>query len=289
MIVGSVATNPRFGWDVVGRYMTAPTILMGLWTTIWLTFITMVAGYLLGIILAAMRMSSNPMLVALSWLYVWFFRSVPLLVLLLFWFNIAAVYPSIGIPLAPEVTALIHWLGGPLVEPSSYSMPSQRLISAMTAALLGLVMHEAAYAAEVIRGGLLSVEQGQTEAATALGLSRRRIFFRVILPQGMRAIIPPTGNNLIAMLKGTSIVSVLAVEELLYSSQIIYNRTYEVVPLLLVATGWYVIMTSLLTIAQYYVERYYAKGTRNLPDTPLQKLVEFVQIVIGRKAKGGQK
>ncbi len=248
MIVGSVATNPRFGWDVVGRYMTAPTILMGLWTTIWLTFITMVAGYLLGIILAAMRMSSNPMLVALSWLYVWFFRSVPLLVLLLFWFNIAAVYPSIGIPLAPEVTALIHWLGGPLVEPSSYSMPSQRLISAMTAALLGLVMHEAAYAAEVIRGGLLSVEQGQTEAATALGLSRRRIFFRVILPQGMRAIIPPTGNNLIAMLKGTSIVSVLAVEELLYSSQIIYNRTYEVVPLLLVATCWYVIMTSLLAI-----------------------------------------
>lgn len=215
MIVGSVATNPRFGWDVVGRYMTAPTILMGLWTTIWLTFITMVAGYLLGIILAAMRMSSNPMLVALSWLYVWFFRSVPLLVLLLFWFNIAAVYPSIGIPLAPEVTS--SWLGGPLVEPSSYSMPSQRLISAMTAALLGLVMHEAAYAAEVIRGGLLSVEQGQTEAATALGLSRRRIFFRVILPQGMRAIIPPTGNNLIAMLKGTSIVSVLAVEELLYS------------------------------------------------------------------------
>ena len=255
----SVALNPAFGWGTVAQYVLTPSVLRGLATTLLLTFATTVVGFVLGIGLAAMRLSGNPVLSSVSWAYVWLFRSTPLLVQLLFWYNVGALYPqlSLGIPFGPTF----------------FSVESVNLVSVLVAALLGLILHEAAYAAEIVRGGILSVDAGQSEAAVSLGMTRARVLRRIVLPQAMRSIIPATGNMVIGTLKGTSIVSVIAVTDLLYSVQTIYNRTYEIIPLLLVATVWYVILTSILSVGQYYVERYYARGAeRTLPPTPLQRL-----------------
>ncbi|MCD2186745.1 amino acid ABC transporter permease [Actinomycetospora soli] len=255
----SVALNPAFGWGTVAQYVLTPSVLRGLATTLLLTLATTVVGFLLGIGLAAMRLSGNPVLSSVSWAYVWLFRSTPLLVQLLFWYNVGALYPqlSLGIPFGPTF----------------FSVESVNLVSVLVAALLGLILHEAAYAAEIVRGGILSVDAGQSEAAVSLGMTRARVLRRIVLPQAMRSIIPATGNMVIGTLKGTSIVSVIAVTDLLYSVQTIYNRTYEIIPLLLVATVWYVILTSILSVGQYYVERYYARGAeRTLPPTPLQRL-----------------
>ncbi|MGW6966244.1 amino acid ABC transporter permease [Streptomyces zaomyceticus] len=233
----SVVRNKAFQWDVVAQYFTSASVLRGLVLTLWLTAVVMALGFLLGTLLAVLRLSSNPVLRAVSWGYVWFFRSTPILVQLLFWFNIGALYPQI--------------LGVNTVN----------LLGPVAVAVIGLTLHEAAYAAEVVRGGILSVDRGQIEAAESLGLGRWRRLNRIVLPQAMRAIVPPAGNMLIGTLKGTSIVSVIAVQDLLYSTQLVYHRTYEVIPLLLVATLWYVAVTSVLSVGQYYVERHYARGT----------------------------
>jgi polar amino acid transport system permease protein len=248
MLVHTVLTNPRFQWDLVGQFFTSASILRGLALTLWLTAAVMVCGYLLGTALAAMRLSRNVVLRSVSFTYVWLIRSVPPLVLLLFWYELASLYPklSIGIPFGPEFA----------------SVRTAHLFTGIVAAFVALTLDVAAFSAEIIRGGLLSVESGQTEAAQALGLGRWRVFRRVILPQAMPAIVPASGNMLISMLKATSIVSVIAVQDLLYSAQLIYNQNFQVIPLLLVATLWYVILTTLLSIGQFYVERHYARGTR---------------------------
>ncbi|MEV6741507.1 amino acid ABC transporter permease [Streptomyces sp. NPDC051104] len=232
----SIVRNEAFQWDVVGAYFTSTAVLRGLWLTLWLTAVVMGLGFALGTLLAAARLSANPVLKSVSWGYVWLFRSVPILVQLLFWFNIGALYP--------------HILGVKTVN----------LFGPVTVAVVGLTLHEAAYAAEVVRGGILSVDRGQIEAAQALGLSRWQRWWRIVLPQAMRSIVPPAANMLIGTLKGTSIVSVIAVQDLLYSAQLIYHRTYQVIPLLMVATLWYVIVTSVLSVGQYYVEKRYARG-----------------------------
>ncbi|MFF3908985.1 amino acid ABC transporter permease [Streptomyces sp. NPDC001848] len=237
----SIVRNEAFQWDVVGAYFTSTAVLRGLWLTLWLTAVVMGLGFALGTLLAAARMSANPVLKSVSWGYVWLFRSVPILVQLLFWFNIGALYPYI--------------LGVKTVN----------LFGPVTVAVVGLTLHEAAYAAEVVRGGMLSVDRGQIEAAQALGLSRWQRWWRIVLPQAMRSIVPPAANMLIGTLKGTSIVSVIAVQDLLYSAQLIYHRTYQVIPLLMVATLWYVIVTSVLSVGQYYVEKYYARGAERTP------------------------
>ncbi|PRY43980.1 amino acid ABC transporter permease [Umezawaea tangerina] len=257
--VRSIVTNDAFQWDVVAEYFTADVVLRGLGTTLWLTVLTLVLGFALGTALAVLRLSGNPVLVGVSWGYVWVFRSVPMLVQLLFWFNIGALYPtlSFGIPFGPDFV----------------SVSSTNLVGPTAAVVIGLTLHEAAYAAEIVRGGVVSVEQGQVEAALALGMGRGRILRRIVLPQAMRSIVPAAGNALIGTLKGTSVVSVLAVQDLLFSVQLIYNRNYLIIPLLLVATVWYVVVTSVLSAAQYYVERYYARGAaRALPPTPWQRL-----------------
>ncbi|MEV6421062.1 ABC transporter permease subunit [Streptomyces sp. NPDC051662] len=269
MIVNSVVRNERFQWSVVSRYFTTPAVLDGLLLTLWLTAAVMVLGFLIGTVFAVMRLSVNPVLRTISWGYVWIFRSTPLLVQLLFWFNIGALYPTlgIGIPFGPEFL----------------TFQTVNLFGAGLTALIGLTLHEAAYAAEVVRGGILSVDAGQTEAAAALGLSRRRVLRRVVVPQAMRSIVPTAGNMLIGTLKGTSIVSVLAVQDLLFSVQLIYNRTYQIVPLLMVATIWYVIVTTVLSVGQFYVERHYARGAaRELPPTPLQRLRRRTAALGGR-------
>lgn len=237
LVLNSVLGNQAFQWDVVAEYFTTAAVLRGLGLTLWLTALVMVLGFALGTLLAVFRLSGNPVLISVSWGYVWLFRSTPLLVQLLFWFNIGALYPRI--------------LGVRTVD----------LLGPVTVAVVGLTLHEAAYAAEVVRGGVLSVERGQIEAAQSLGLRPWRRLRRIVLPQAMRSIVPPAGNMLIGTLKGTSIVSVIAVQDLLYSVQLVYHRTYQVIPLLLVATLWYAVVTTLLGIGQHYVERHYARGT----------------------------
>jgi polar amino acid transport system permease protein len=245
LVVGAIQ-NKSFGWDVIGRYFLNAEILQGLGLTLWLTALVAVLGFALGIPLALMRLSGNPVLQATSAAYVWFFRSVPLLVQLLFWYNIGYLVPviTLKIPFGPTLL----------------SVASRDLVSALTAAIIGLTCHEAAYAAEIVRGGLNSVGRGVIEAAQVLGLPRGTIFWRVVLPQALPSIIPGAGNLVVGTLKGTSIVSVIAVSDLLYSAQLIYNQNYQIVPLLMVATLWYVVATSALSLVQRFLERRYAVG-----------------------------
>jgi polar amino acid transport system permease protein len=259
MVVHGLVTNDQFQWDVVRQYLTADVILQGLVTTLELTAISMVVGIVLGIVLAVMRLSSNPMLSGASWVYVWIFRGTPVLVQLLFWNFFSVLYPqlSIGIPFGPHFA----------------SAETNVVISQFTAAILGLGLNEAAYMAEIVRAGILSIDEGQNEAAAALGMTRLQTMRRIVLPQAMRVIIPPTGNETISLLKTSSTVFVIALAELTYSAQIIYNRTAQQIPLLLVASIWYLLVTTVLTIGQYYIERRFARGSsRNLPPTPLQRL-----------------
>jgi polar amino acid transport system permease protein len=251
MLVHTLVTNERFQWNVVGDYFVYGSIMRGLLLTLWLTAAVMACGFLLGIGLAAMRLSSNPILRTLSFGYVWLVRSVPPLVQLLFWYEIASLYPqlSLGIPFGPEFV----------------TVKTAHLFTGILAAFVGLTVDTAAFSAEIVRGGILSVERGQSEAAEAIGLGRGRIFRRIVLPQAMPAIVPASGNLLIGLLKATSIVSVIAVQDLLYSVQLIYQQNFLIMPLLMVATLWYVILTTVLSIGQYFIERYYAKGKRRDP------------------------
>jgi polar amino acid transport system permease protein len=248
MLVNTLITNGRFQWGVVGSYFLSGSILRGLVLTLWMTAAVMVCGFLLGVALAAMRLSANPVLRTISFGYVWLVRSVPPLVQLLFWYEIASLYPqlSLGIPFGHEFV----------------TVSTAHLFTGILAAFVGLTVDTAAFSAEIVRGGIVSVEHGQSEAAEALGLSRGRIFRRIVLPQAMPAIVPSTGNLLIGLLKATSIVSVIAVQDLLYSVQLIYQQNFLIMPLLMVATLWYIIMTTLLSIGQYFIERYYARGKR---------------------------
>ena len=258
-MVRSVATNDRFEWNLVRDYLTSSQVLHGLVVTLELTVISMVIGVVLGIVLAIMRLSPNPLVKGTSWAYVWVFRGTPILVQLLFWNFIAALYPtiSLGIPFGPS-----------LVDANA-----NLLITPFVAAILGLGLNEGAYMSEIVRAGILSVDEGQTEAAQALGMNRLMTLRRIVLPQAMRVIIPPTGNETISMLKTSSLVSVIAYTELLYAVQLIYAANYKQIPLLLVASIWYLLITSIMSVGQYYLERHYARGaTRELPPTPLQRL-----------------
>ncbi|MCF3139818.1 MULTISPECIES: amino acid ABC transporter permease [unclassified Paenarthrobacter] len=247
-----VAVNQRYHWDVVVSYLFAPQILAGAGLTLVLTVVSMTVGIALGTVLAIMRLSDNPILSTISRAYIWFFRGTPLLVQLIFWYNIAALYPVIAFGLP---------FGGPSVVLGSANV----LISPLGAALLGLSLNEAAYMAEIIRGGIGSVDKGQYDAARALGMSGGKLMNRVILPQAMRVVLPPTGNQVISMLKGTSLVSVLAISDLLYSAQIIYANNYQTIPLLIVASLWYLLMTTVLSFFQNKLERRYGRGFDSAP------------------------
>jgi polar amino acid transport system permease protein len=263
MLVNTLVTNSRFEWNVVWSYFLSSRVLAGLGVTILLTVVCMAIGIALGVILAVMRLSANPLLSGSSWLYIWFFRGTPVLVQLLVWFNLAFLYPkiSVGIPFGPS------WL----------TVNANSLITPLTAAILGLGLNEGAYMAEIVRAGILSVEHGQAEAAQALGMGRGLTMRRIVLPQAMRVIIPPTGNETISMLKTSSLASVITVTELLYAVQLIYSVNFKTIPLLIVASIWYLIVTSVLTAGQYYVERYYARGAaRELPLTPWQRIRRYV-------------
>ncbi|GAB3569759.1 amino acid ABC transporter permease [Arthrobacter alkaliphilus] len=261
LLVVSAVTNPRFGWDKVARYFRDVTIVNGIGITLFLTVVCMAVGIGLGVLLAVMQLSPNPVASAFAGGYVTIFRGTPVLVQLLVWFNLSALYPEIsfGIP--------------------GVNLDANQLITPLTAAILGLGLNEAAYMSEIVRAGIQSIDHGQTEAAGALGMPRILTLTRVVLPQAMRVIIPPTGNEFIGMLKTTSLVSVLAVPDLLYSAQIIYSKNLQVIPLLIVASLWYIIVTTVFTIGQGYLERRFSRGSsRSVPPTALERAAKFFRV-----------
>ncbi|WP_410016109.1 amino acid ABC transporter permease [Sodalis sp. C49] len=269
-VVWVVANNKNFEWHVVRAWFTEASVLRGLGVTLGLTVISMVLGVLLGLLLAVARLSDHRLLRGLAGLYIWFFRGTPLLVQLIFWYNMSTLFPHVT-------------LGLPFVGPVYASWNTNDLITPLTAAIAGLALNEAAYMAEIIRAGLLSVDTGQVETTQAFGMSRSRALRRIIIPQAMRSIIPPTGNQLISMIKATSLVSVIAMGDLLYSVQSVYNRTFEVVPMLMVAVIWYLIITSVLNVAQSAIERYYARGTRRSETVTRRRQAAPADSVAGEK------
>jgi polar amino acid transport system permease protein len=253
-LVFSIAGNDNIQWPVIRQYLFDSTVLQGLFVTVWLTIAAMVLGIILGIVVAVMRLSHNRVLSTVSWFYIWLFRGTPVLVQLLIWFNLALFFPRIGF--------------GPL------SADTNQLIRPLVAALLALALNEAAYMAEVVRGGILSVDPGQNEAAAALGMSRGRTMRRIVLPQAMRVIIPPTGNETITMLKTTSLVLVVGAGDLLSRTASIGARNFTTIELLLVASFWYVVLTSVASYGQYHLERRFARGTAHAPPrTALQRIL----------------
>ncbi|MFI5801412.1 amino acid ABC transporter permease [Streptomyces sp. NPDC051561] len=259
-IVHGLVTNPFYQWDRFGYWFLRPTILEGLLVTLQVALYSALLGLLGGVLLALARLSPSPVLRTVSWVYIWLFRSVPLIVVLLFLYNFSALYAtlSLGIPFGPAF----------------FTFDESRLATDMAVAVVGLSLNEAAYASEVVRGGILSVDQGQHEASAALGLPKRYQFVRIVLPQALRSIVPNYVNQLIGLVKATSLVFYVSLLDLFGAAQSM-GSTYpgDIVPLLLVATAWYLILTSVVSVIQFYVERRYSRGAlRTLPPTPLQKL-----------------
>lgn len=253
VVLQSFFTNPNYQWDVVARYFFDPRILNGLMNTLVLTAVSMAIALVLGLLLAVMRLSDSALLRRTAAGYVWFFRGTPILVQLIIWYNLAILVPSIGI-------------GIPGMEPW-WSAPTNDIITPWTAAILGLGLNEAAYLAEILRSGIVSVDKGQSEAAKALGMRRSTTFRRIVLPQAARIVVPPTFNEMVGLLKYSAVVSVIALPELLYSGQLIYARTYETIPVLLVVCIWYLIIVSVLTVIEARLERRLGAGYRATAST----------------------
>ena len=241
-IVYVVFNNPNFQWRVVGKYLFSKEIIDGVKLTIELTLSAMAIGVVLGVFAALMRLSDNRLLSGAATFYIVAFRGTPALVQLIFWYNLAALFPKIT-------------LGIPFFGPDFVSLNANAIITPVVAANLGLGLCEGAYMAEIVRAGIMSVDPGQREAGVALGLTRAQTMRRIILPQALRVIVPPTGNQIIGMLKLSSLASVISVTELLSAAGLIYTRTFETIPLLIVASLWYVSLTGLLTLIQRVIER----------------------------------
>ena len=239
-LIVQVARSRNVRWSAIGTYLFDPTVIAGVRLTLVFTVLSMLLGIVIGIVLAFMRLARNPVLANLSHLYIWFFRGTPLLVQIIFWFNIQLFIPRVQI--------------GP------FAVETNTLIPPFTAALLALSLNEGAYMAEIVRGGLLSVGKGQTEAADALGLRRAHTMRLIILPQAMRVIVPPIGNQSISMLKTTSLVSVVAAQDLLTRVENIYAKNFLIIELLIVASIWYLVLTTLASIGQHYIERRLGRG-----------------------------
>ncbi|WIK61892.1 amino acid ABC transporter permease [Gleimia europaea] len=247
MAINSLVTNPNFQWPVVGQWLFSNTIMTGVFYTLILTIISMTVGTILAITMAIMRQSPNPILRYVAWFYIWFFRGTPIYTQLIFWSLLPTLYPrlSLGIPFGPEFV----------------SFETATVFTAFWMAIVGLSLNEGAYLAEIIRSGLNAVDKGQWEAATALGMKRGRILRRIILPQTMRVIIPPIGNETISMLKTTSLVAAIPFTlELTWAARDKGIQLFAPVPLLVAAAIWYLFITSVLMIGQMYLERYFGRG-----------------------------
>ncbi len=259
-VVQSVAFNPRWEWAVFARWFFDPVILNGLAQTLLLTLLGTLFSIILGGLLALARLSPSWLLSGLAWGYIWLFRSLPLIVVLIILYNFSYLYDtlSLGIPFTPLVFA---------------SYQTIDVLGQFPTAVIGLTLVQAAYTAEIIRGGILGVDEGQFEAAMALGLPARRRTLRIILPQALRAIIPTGFNEVISLAKGTAMVYVLAMPELFYTIQMIYNRTQQVIPLLMVGAVWYLIVTTVLSIIQHYVERWLARSATRSQRPPFWRQI----------------
>jgi polar amino acid transport system permease protein len=259
MFVHMLVTNPVFQWGFMVDNMFSPPVLRGARTTLIMTVLAMLLGVLLGIIVAIMRLSPNPIVSAAAWGYVWFFRAIPRIVLLFFCANLGALYATydLGIPFDQQI---MGWLGlsGDL---RFLGLNGNQIFAGFTAGLLGLVLSEGAYMAEIVRAGIQSVDPGQTEAASALGMSRGKTMRRIVLPQAMRVIIPPTGNETIAMLKDTSLlIAVPVTTELNFQLRAIGSRTFQIIPMAVASILWYLALSSLLMVGQYFLEKRFSRG-----------------------------
>ena len=272
LVAGAVilgfAQNPNIDWPTVGEYLFAPLTLQGLATTVYLTIAAMAIGLAGGVVVAIMRLSPNALLRVVSGLFVWIFRGTPVLLQLIFWGFIGAFLPKIV-------------LGIPFTSIEFWSIQTSDLIPATVAALLALGLNEMAYASEIVRAGIGSVDHGQTEAAHSLGMTPRRTMRRIVLPQAMRVIIPPMGNEVITMLKTTALVSVIAGRDLMSNLQAAYAQNFKIIPLLIVAAIWYLVLTSILAVPQAWLERRFGRGVAGARETGALRLV--------RRWKGGRK
>jgi polar amino acid transport system permease protein len=242
----SLATNPAFDWPAVHKYLFNGQIMYGLSQTLLLTVIIMFLAIVVGTIVAIMRLSPSSILNAFAAAYIWFFRGAPALIQLIFWFNLSII--------VREISLTLPFIG------TIFSVKTNDIMTPFISAVVALSLHEAGYMAEIIRAGINSVPSGQTEAAGSLGMNHRIILRRITLPQAMRFIVPPTGNETINLLKMTSLVTFIAVTDLLYSAQSIYARTFETIPLLIVVAFWYLFVVTILSIGQHFIEQYYGKS-----------------------------
>jgi polar amino acid transport system permease protein len=276
LLVVGVAGNSAIDLPVVRHYLFNRLILQGVRKTILLAVVAQAVGIVLGIVFAVMRQSTNPVLSGISWLYIWFFRGTPLLIQLVFWANFGFLYSHLVV-------------GIPFTHVHAATFSTNSVLTNSVAAYVGLSTNEGAYMAEVVRGGLISVPEGQTEAALSLGMRRGLLLRRVVLPQAVRVIIPPTGNEFISMIKNTSLVAFISGADLFTKTQDIYDNNLKVIPLLVVASLWYLVITSVLGVGQYYLERRYARGaSRALPDTPVQRLTAAVRAAVAlRRTRTG--
>jgi polar amino acid transport system permease protein len=261
----SLWDNHNVDHPTIAQYIFNPRILSGVGLTLILTVVAMIVSSVLGVLLAVMRLSNNPVMNVMAWLYIWAFRGTPLLIQIVFWGYLGLLYSQIT-------------LGIPFTDFTVFSADTNTLIPAFTAGLLALTLNQAAYSAEIVRAGMLSVDIGQHEAAYSVGMSPTFTLFKVVLPQAMRVIIPPMGNETISMLKNTSLLSVIAVLELYTVATQISSQNLRQVELLVVVSCWYLFLTSVLSIPQYYLERHFGRGNaRSLPPTPVGRVVALVR------------
>jgi polar amino acid transport system permease protein len=259
-LVQSLAKNENLKYPIIAQFLFDWRIVNGVWLTITLTIVSMIVSTLIAIVIASMRLSSNPVLTSISWLYIWLFRGTPLLVQVVLWGYLGLLYRNIII-------------GIPFTGITFLTLDTNTLIPALVAGFIALTLNQGAYSAEIVRAGMLSVDEGQREAAHSLGISALATFRRILLPQAMRVIIPPMGNETISMLKNTSLLSVIAVLELYTQATLISSRNLYQVELLIVISLWYLTLTSILSVPQYYLERRYGRGfSRDLSLTPIQRI-----------------
>jgi polar amino acid transport system permease protein len=259
MFVHMLATNDAFQWRFMFDNMFRPPVIEGVRTALVLTVLAMALGVALGVVIAVMRLSPNPVLSGAAWVYTWFFRAVPRVVLLVLFGNLGILYGSyaLGLPFDRQIGNLI----GIDLDARFFSLDARTVVTGFVAGLLGLALSEAAYMAEIVRAGIQAVDPGQQEAAQACGMSRGLTLRRIVLPQAMRVIVPPTGNETIAMLKDTALVAFVPVtNELFFQLQAIGARTFRVFPMLVAACLWYLALTSVLMVGQYFLERYFSRG-----------------------------
>ncbi|MFB4196395.1 amino acid ABC transporter permease [Streptomyces carpaticus] len=268
MVVWAFA-NAKINWNVVGDYLTYDRIMEGALNTLWITVCAMVLGLVLGMLLAVMRLSDNPVLSSVAYGYIWFFRGTPVLVQLVLWYNLSYIFDTVNL--------------------GFYKNEMNDVMTPFLAALLGLGLNEAAYMAEIARAGIKSVDSGQTEAAQALGMNGTKTMRRIVLPQAMRVIIPPSGNEFINMLKTSSLASVIYFDELFRAGDTISSRNLAVMEMMMVVSVWYLLLTTVFSIGQYYLERHFAKGSdREQPPTPLRRLRQQLTTFRTKSRVGGE-